>query len=345
VLIQTFDNTYDKDKLIANMALMHDRVPDKVHHKGQYVSSSQRHDGSRLDAMFKNAAKGDENNETQLRMLYGHVPAGSRKAQPSLGSSVEAGSRLKMILETGVLRICYNADDVPFSYFNNSGELVGLDIELFNILAHDMKVSLEMVPTTWKTITRQLNDGECDIGTGQGMTPEVALNGAFSTPIMDRTVAFLVKDFKRADFSTSEAVHNLKAPRLGIVDVPYFIDFVHDWLPHAELVTVNSPREFIEKFGDELDAYITTVEKAGAWSLLRPEYSVAIPVPDVMKFAAAFPIPHGEESLADFLKIWITIKQKDQTIQKAYDYWVLGKQFKKKQPRWSVIRDVLHWVD
>jgi hypothetical protein len=39
------------------------------------------------------------------------------------------------------------------------------------------------------------------------------------------------------------------------------------------------------------------------------------------------------------------MKEKDGTIQKAYDYWVLGKQFKKKQPRWSVIRDVLHWVE
>ena len=208
-----------------------------------------------------------------------------------------------------------------------------------------MKVSLEMVPSTWKTIVEQLNNWECDIGTGQGMTPNVALNGAFTIPIMDRTAAFLVKDFKRADFSTSEAVHALKSPRLGIVDIPYFVDFIHSWLPNAELVIVNSPKKFIEDFGDELDAYITTVEKAGAWSLLRPEYSVVIPVPDVMKFPAAFPIPHGEEDLADFLKIWISMKEKDQTIQKTYDYWVLGKQFKKKQPRWSVIRDVLHWVD
>jgi len=223
--------------------------------------------------------------------------------------------------------------------------MVGLDIELIHILAHDMKVSLEMIPSTWKTIIEQLNNGQCDIGTGQGMTPDAALKGAFTIPIMDRTVAFLVKDYKRADFSTSEAVHALKSPRLGIVDIPYFVDFIHSWLPQAELVMVNSPKEFVEDFGNELDAYITTVEKAGAWSLLRPEYSVVIPVPDVMKFPAAFPVPHGEESLADFMKIWIRMKEKEGTIQKVYDYWVLGKQFKKKQPRWSVIRDVLHWVD
>jgi proton glutamate symport protein len=345
VLMQSIDNAYDKDKLIANMALMHDRVPDKAFQKDHYLSAGKMDNGSRLDDLFSKAAQENKNNETRLRMLYGHVATSSRQAKPSFGSSTATGSRLDRILKSGVIRACYNPDDVPFSYFNNSGELVGLDIELLNILAHDMKVSLEMVPSTWKTIVAQLNSGQCDIGTSQGMTPDAALQGAFTIPIMDRTLAFLVKDYKRADFTTSEAVHSLKAPRLGLVDVPYFVEFIHSWLPHAELVTINTPKEYIDKYGDKLDAYITTVEKAGAWSLLRPKYSVVIPVPDIMKFPAAFPIPQNEESLADFLKIWISIKQKDHTIQKAYDYWVLGKQFKKKQPRWSVIRDVLHWVD
>ena len=208
-----------------------------------------------------------------------------------------------------------------------------------------MKVNLEMVPSSWQTVVKQLNNGECDIGTAQAMTPGVALHGAFTIPVMDRTVAFLVKDYKRADFNTSEGLHHLKAPTLGAVNEPYIVELLQTWLPHAILHDVNTPKEFIEEYGDKLDAYVTTVEKAGAWSLLHPEYSVVIPVPEVIKIPAAFPIPHGEEGLEDFMSIWISMKEKDRTIQKAYDYWVLGKQFKKKQPRWSVIRDVLHWVE
>jgi len=345
VLLKSIDNTYDKDKLIANMALMHDRVPEKVHHRSQDAATIQLDTASSLDEKLTKSVSGDNRKANRLRMLYGHVPSNILRSQAASKSTTVVGKRLESILERGVMRACYNEDDVPFSYFNHGGELVGLDIELFHILAHDMKVALEMVPSSWKTVVKQLNNGECDIGTALGMTPGLALNGAFTISVMDRTVAFLVKDYKRADFSTSEALHHLKAPTLGAVNEPYVVELLQTWLPHAILHDVNTPKEFIEEYGDKLDAYVATVEKAGAWSLLHPEYSVVIPVPDVIKIPAAFPIPHGEESLKDFMRIWISMKEKDGTIQKAYDYWVLGKQFKKKQPRWSVIRDVLHWVE
>ena len=345
VLLKSIDNTYDKDKLIANMALMHDRVPEKVHHRSQGTPSVRMDMTTSLDAKLTKSVSGDSRKANRLRMLYGHVPSNILRSLPASEPAAVAGKRLETIVERGVMRICYNENDVPFSYFNHGGDLVGLDIELFHILAHDMKVTLEMVPSSWKTVVRQLNNGECDIGTTQAMTPEAALNGAFTSPVMDRTAAFLVKDYKRADFSTSEALHQLKAPTLGAVNEPYVVESLQNWLPHAILHDVNTAKEFIEEYGDKLDAYVTTVEKAGAWSLLHPEYSVVIPVPDVIKFPAAFPIPHGEESLEDFMSIWISMKEKDRTIQKAYDYWVLGKQFEKKQPRWSIIRDVLHWVE
>ena len=53
----------------------------------------------------------------------------------------------------------------------------------------------------------------------------------------------------------------------------------------------------------------------------------------------------GSQGLVDFMNIWIDLKQKDRTIQSLYDYWILGKNAVPTQPRWSVIRDVLHWVE
>jgi hypothetical protein len=38
------------------------------------------------------------------------------------------------------------------------------------------------------------------------------------------------------------------------------------------------------------------------------------------------------------------LKKRDRTIDTLYDYWILGKNAVPKQPRWSVIRNVLHWV-
>lgn len=33
------------------------------------------------------------------------------------------------------------------------------------------------------------------------------------------------------------------------------------------------------------------------------------------------------------------------TIAALYGHWILGKQAIKRQPRWSIIRNMLHWVD
>ena len=49
--------------------------------------------------------------------------------------------------------------------------------------------------------------------------------------------------------------------------------------------------------------------------------------------------------MANFLDTWFELKKRDGTIDELFDYWVLGKGAETKEPRWSVIRNVLHWVD
>jgi len=45
--------------------------------------------------------------------------------------------------------------------------------------------------------------------------------------------------------------------------------------------------------------------------------------------------------LANFINTWIELKKKDKTIATLYDHWILGKNAVPKQPRWSVLRNIL----
>ncbi len=74
-------------------------------------------------------------------------------------------------------------------------------------------------------------------------------------------------------------------------------------------------------------------------------HAVATPFNNTVKTPITFPVPHGEESLADLLKMRINLKQKDGAITNLYNYWILGQQQKEHELRWSIIRDVLHWVE
>ena len=47
----------------------------------------------------------------------------------------------------------------------------------------------------------------------------------------------------------------------------------------------------------------------------------------------------------DFMDHWVLPKQHDGTSGRAFEHWILGKGGEKKEPRWSVIRNVFGWVD
>ena len=41
----------------------------------------------------------------------------------------------------------------------------------------------------------------------------------------------------------------------------------------------------------------------------------------------------------------IELKRRNNTLKRLSDYWILGKEDGKPEPRWSVIRNVLGWVE
>jgi Na+/H+-dicarboxylate symporter/ABC-type amino acid transport substrate-binding protein len=281
-----------------------------------------------------------------MQLLRSPGPATVYKSAPPAAPLPEAQqSRLERIQAQKLLRVGYLPDNLPFAYFNGKGDLVGLDIEMAHILARDLGVQLAFVPVGRDRMTEQVNEGYCDIiMSGTVITPERAQAVAFSAPYMDVTLAFVVKDHRLEEFSSREALRHLKAPRLGVPNLPYYINKVQHFLPQATVVPLDSITEFFEGKGEELDAVLYSAEGGSAWSLLHPAYTVAIPQPGVLKGPVAYPLPRGDRELADFINIWIELKKRDRTIDTLYDYWILGKNAVPKQPHWSVIRDVLHWV-
>jgi hypothetical protein len=53
----------------------------------------------------------------------------------------------------------------------------------------------------------------------------------------------------------------------------------------------------------------------------------------------------GQHNFAASLGRWLAAKKSTGDIEIAYDYWILGKGAEKKEPRWSIKKDILHWQD
>jgi ABC-type amino acid transport substrate-binding protein len=95
----------------------------------------------------------------------------------------------------------------------------------------------------------------------------------------------------------------------------------------------------------EFDAIVMPAERGSAWTLIYPQFTVVVPEPGIVKVPLAYPIAGRDEPLADFINAWIELKRKDGTIDSLYKYWILGQNATPRQPRWSIMRNVLGWVD
>jgi ABC-type amino acid transport substrate-binding protein len=168
---------------------------------------------------------------------------------------------------------------------------------------------------------------------------------AYSTPYLDFSIGFLVADHRREEFSRREVVQGRRDLRLAIPDIPYYRDRMQRFLPHAELIPIRDYRTFVGDDSGRFDAMIAAVEVASSWSLLHPRFGLVVPQPPFQDVPLAYALPLGEFAWNGAVDTWIDLKRSEGTIQELYDYWILGREAEERGRRWSIVRDVLHWVE
>ena len=253
---------------------------------------------------------------------------------------------LDRIKRRGTLRVGYDADTLPLAYFNRAGLLVGFDVDMAHALARDLGVTLEFVPIDRDRLAAQLDAGVFDVAmSGISLSAERGSMLALSRPYLELTMAFVVRDERRREFETRAQVKRRRGLRIGVLGRGYYANKVRQYLPTAELVTVESLPDFFERQAGEVDALVHAAEIASAWTLLHPRFTVVVPMPDRLRVPVAYAVSRDAKALRDVLDTWIVLKQHDETIARLYDYWVLGSDESIAPPRWSVVRNVLGWVE
>lgn len=283
-----------------------------------------------------------------MQLLHDPLPATVHtEIPPPPPVSEPKRSRLDRIRQCGIIRVGYHADALPFAFFNRAGHLVGLDIDLAHSLARDLGVELEFVPFEYQTLSRQLGKNHFDIAmSGIPLIPDYLEEVTFSHPYLDLTWAFVVRDYRRREFTDLETIKGLKDLTIGIVPTRSFLlPGLRGLFLSAKVVTLKSFREFFERQTAEVDAMLISAEAGSAWTLLYPRYQVVVPKPTPYVKPLAYPLAGGDQELLNYVNSWIDIKKRDGTLEEMYDYWILGRGAVERHPRWSIIRDVLHWVE
>lgn len=253
-------------------------------------------------------------------------------------------SHLDIVRGRGVLRVGYHADGLPYSFRNEDGNLVGFDIEMAHVLAKELGVSVEFVKIEPHEVGYFLKKGYLDIVmSGVFITTDSIGSYTFSNTSVDQTLAIIVPNEKRNDFKSSYELGNSTNLSLGVVS-SYYSKKVKRYIPDAKIIELKSPRDYFKTRHEKLDGLIYSAEAGAAWTIIYPSFSVVVPRPFIVTIPMGYPMPLGDEKWKEYVNTWLELKQKDGTVEILFRYWVEGGGADIKQPRWSIMKDVLHWV-
>jgi ABC-type amino acid transport substrate-binding protein len=179
---------------------------------------------------------------------------------------------------------------------------------------------------------------------GVAVTADRALHVQFSQSYLDETVAFIVLDHLVSKFAEWDDVRRMGRIRVGMPRGPYFEQKIRDELPDAEVVPIDGMDALFEPHQPPFDALVGTAERGSAYTILHPEFSVVVPKPRPMKVPLAYVVAGRDAMMTGIVNTWIDLKRKDGTIDELFAHWILGRQTEAVEPRWSVVRNVLHLV-
>ena len=121
-----------------------------------------------------------------------------------------------------------------------------------------------------------------------------------------------------------------------------FKNILHSNFPNAKLYEGHVEKG-LEM--DQVDAWLWAQVLATAWCLNQTDYYVDDFGGSLGKCYMAYPVRSDALIFLRFINNWMQLKVLDGFYKEQNDYWILGMPpSKTAQPRWSIIRNVLHWT-
>ena len=114
---------------------------------------------------------------------------------------------LSRIVESGTFRVGMSGTQPPFTVISKTGDLIGYEVDLANILANAMGVKVEFVQKPFGELLSALEKGEIDaIMSGMTMTPKRNLKAAFVGPYIVSGKSILTKSSTLAALNEAEDI-------------------------------------------------------------------------------------------------------------------------------------------
>ena len=200
---------------------------------------------------------------------------------------------LEDIKARGTLIIATEGNWSPWTYHDEEGKLVGLDVEIGTLIAHGLGVEPEFMETDWDSILAGVDTGRFDIAcNGVGYTEARAEKYTFSTPYVYTHKVLVVA----ADNEEIKTIEDLKGRTTANSASSTYAQLAEEM--GATVTYVNTLGETIQLLVQgRVDATINAQVSIEDYLREHPDAQIKI-VQMLDAEPVAYPVRKGEESLA-----------------------------------------------
>jgi polar amino acid transport system substrate-binding protein len=237
--------------------------------------------------------------------------------------SQAAGDTLSTIQKRGSIRVGV-AVNAPWVLHDKNDQWIGLDVDLMQQFAQDMRWKVEFVPTTWGTAIDDLRANKFDVlAAGVSVTPQRALLMRYTHPYGNFALGLVVnrKTLGKDDLLTLET--GAGKHRIAVLSGTVTASTAKEYLGNSELVEINDESKAIQDLRNGvLDGLIAEEPLPDA---LAHSYSDQLRTLDVStygKTAHAFGVRLNDKNLSDVLNAWLIYEDASGWIQSREQFWI-----------------------
>jgi cyclohexadienyl dehydratase len=241
------------------------------------------------------------------------------------GAPARAQSALQDVLSSGVLKVGTTGDWNPMTMKDvATNSYTGYDIDVMNALAADLGVTVEFVPTDWKTLVNGIAAGNYQITGSASISPARAKAAGFSQSYFSLATVPLInrKDADRFhDWADLDKPDVTVAATLGTTQEKQ----VKEFFPNAKHAIVEAPaRDFQEVLSGRAQAHITSNVEANKLVAQYPELMIVPVSAPRARTPVAMLLPQADQVWINYVNSWITLKSEAGFFDELAAKWQLS---------------------
>lgn len=248
-------------------------------------------------------------------------------AVPAMAADTDLAknSTLQSILKAGKLRVGMEPGYMPFEMQDKQSRIVGFDVDMARIMAQEMGVELELVPTAWDGIIGSLLTDKFDIiMSGMTITQQRNLKVSFANPyiIVGQTI-LLRKDLE----GTVKSYKDLNDPKYTVTSKLGTTgeQAVKGLIPRAKYKSFETePEAALEVINGKADAFVYDLPYCVVFYGQKGQGKLVFLDEPFTYEPLGWAIKQGDPDFINWLNHFLAQIQGDGRYEKVYSKWITG---------------------